>query len=152
MNKDIIIVGAFHEVVELCEDCGFNIIGIIDNNIKGEYLKIPILGTDNDISQLFKIYSHCCIVISPDSPLLRQKLFKLYSQVGFRFATVISPKANISRYATIGEGTIVQLGANVSAGTKIGTFVKINTNANIMHDNHVGNFSTIAPNAVLLDM
>lgn len=150
MNKDIIIVGAFHEVVELCEDCGFQIIGIIDNKLTGEFKNYPIIGTDDDINQLYLKYNHCEIVISPDSPSIRKKLVYLYAQVGFHFATMISPKAFISRSAIIGTGTVIQAGVNVSSGTKIGNFVRINTNANVMHDNVVGDFVTIAPNAVLL--
>ena len=150
MSKDVIIVGAFHEVVELCEDCGFLIVGIIDNNLHGKYLGYPILGTDNDRDRIHSEYPTCGVVISPDDPAVRMKLTKMYTDSGFLFATVISPKANISRSAIIGNGTVIQAGVNVSAGTTIGEFVKINTYANVMHDNEVGDFVTIAPNAVLL--
>jgi len=149
-SKDIILVGAFHEVIELCEDCGYNIVGIIDNCISGQYFGIPILGTDSDATSLYKTYSNCQLVITPDSPKVREELASLYSGLGYDFATVISPNASISRSAIIGKGTIIQTGVNVSAATKIGRFVKLNTNANVMHDNTIGDFSTIAPNAVLL--
>lgn len=148
--KEVILVGAFHEMVELCEDCGIRIAGIIDNNLAGSFSGIPILGTDYDAPRLYQEYSHCQLVITPDLPKVREKLFHLYSQVGFEFATIISPKANISRSAKICRGTIVQSGVNVSAATTIGSFVKLNTNANVMHDNVVGDYATIAPNAVLL--
>ena len=148
--KDIILVGAFREVIELCEECGIRIAGIIDNNLTGSFLGIPIIGTDNDANSLFQDYSHCQLVITPDLPKVRKKLFHLYRQVGFEFATIISPKADISRSAKIGVGTVIQSGVNVSAATTIGRFVKLNTNANVMHDNVVGDFATVAPNAVLL--
>lgn len=148
--KDVILVGAFHEMVELCEDCSISIVGIVDNNLTGSFLGIPIIGTDNDAARLFQEYSYCELVITPDSPKVREKLFQLYSKTGFEFATVISPKANISHSAKIGCGTVIQSGVNVSASTEIGNFVKLNTNANVMHDNVVGDFATIAPNAVLL--
>ena len=150
MNNKVIIVGAFHEMVELCEDCGFQIVGIIDNQHTGEYYGIPILGTDEDAEQIYREYSDCSIVLTPDLPKVRNKLSALYSQIGFQFATVISPKAIISRSAKIGQGTVIQACVNVSAGSTIGDFVKLNTYANIMHDDVVGNFATIAPNAVLL--
>lgn len=150
MNKKIIIVGAFHEMVELCEDCGYQIVGIVDNKLQGKFMGYPVIGTDAEANQLYTSYSDCDIVITPDVPAVRIKLSKLYSQAGFSFATVISPKATISRSATIGEGTIVQSGVNVSSSTVVGTFVKLNTNANVMHDNKVGDYATIAPNVVLL--
>ena len=149
-NKDIVLVGAFHEIIELCEDCGYSIAGIVDNSITGSYLGIPIIGTDNDAASLFDAYSSCQIVITPDNPMVRKKLVALYSRVGFDFATVVSPKATVSRSARIGKGTIIQAGVNISSATTVGGFVKINTNANVMHDCVIGDFTTIAPNAVLL--
>lgn len=148
--KEVILVGAFHEMVELCEDCGIHIAGIIDNNLTGSFLGIPIIGTDNDAPRLYQEYSHCELVVTPDSPKVRETLVQLYTEAGFEFTSIISPKANISRSAKIGRGTVIQSGVNVSAATKIGNFVKLNTNANVMHDNVVGDFATIAPNAVLL--
>ena len=150
MSNKVIIVGAFHEMIELCEDCGYQIVGIIDNQYTGEYGGIPIIGTDDEASRLYRDYSDCGIVITPDLPKVREKLFTLYSRIGFQFATVISSRAIISRSAKIGRGTVIQAWVNVSAGSTIGDFVKLNTHANIMHDDVVGNFSTIAPNAVLL--
>lgn len=150
MNNKVIIVGAFHEMIELCEDCGFQIVGIIDNQYTGDYNGIPILGTDDDASRLYHDYSDCNIVITPDLPKVREKLVALYAQVGYQFATVISPKAIISHSAKIGQGTVIQACVNVSASSTIGDFVKLNTYANIMHDDVVGNYATIAPNAVLL--
>ena len=148
--KEIILVGGFHEMIELCEDAGFNIVGIIDNELTGEYYGYPVIGTDKDAADIYQRYPNCHIVITPDSPRLRKKLVDHYRSAGFSFATVIHPAATISRYATIGEGTVVQLGVNVSANTKVGNFCKLNTGCNIMHDNIIGEYSTIAPNAVLL--
>lgn len=149
MNEPVIIVGAFCEIIELCEECGCTIIGCIDNREKSYYKGYPILGTDEDLNSLVN-YRHIPVVITPDKPYLRKKLFDLYHSQGFIFKTLISPKANVSPSATIGRGTIIQAGAHVSAEVYIGNFVKLNINANIMHECRVGNFSTVAPNAVLL--
>jgi sugar O-acyltransferase (sialic acid O-acetyltransferase NeuD family) len=148
--KEIILVGGFHEMIELCEEAGFNIIGIIDNELTGVYYGYPVIGTDNEASSLYKQYPNCQVVITPDSPRLRKKLVEFYHSAGFSFATIIHPAATVSRFATIGEGTVVQQGVNVSANTKIGDFCKLNTGCNVMHDNAIGNYATIAPNAVLL--
>lgn len=137
-------------MIELCENAGFNIMGIIDNELTGEYYGYPIIGTDNDAVSLYKNYPTCQIVITPDSPQLRKKLVDHYRSAGFSFATIIHPAATISRFASIGEGTVIQRGVNVSANSKIGDFCKLNTGCNVMHDNAVGNYATIAPNAVLL--
>ncbi len=148
--KDIILVGGFHEMIELCEDAGFNIIGIIDNDLTGECYGYPVIGTDNDATAINIQHPNCQIVITPDSPHIRKELVKLYQSAGFSFATIVHPAASISRYAQIGEGTVVQRGVNVSANTKIGSFCKLNTFCNVMHDNLISDYATIAPNAVLL--
>ncbi len=148
--KEIILVGGFHEMIELCEDAGYSIIGIIDNDLTGAYLGYQVIGTDNDAFAIYQQYPNCKVVITPDSPRLRMRLVEYYRSVGFSFTTIIHPSATISRFAKIGEGTVVQRGVNVSANTKIGNFCKLNTNCNVMHDNTIGDYVTIAPNAVLL--
>lgn len=151
MDKNrIILVGGFHEVIELCEMCRYDIVGIIDNNLSGKYYGYPIIGKDEDAEKLFQKYTDCKLVITPDSPKIREKLVQYYSSLGYAFATIISPEARISKTATIGKGSVVQSGVNVSSETQIGEFVKLNTNCNVMHDNVIGNYTTIAPNAVSL--
>ena len=143
---NIIMVGGFHEMVELCEDCGLNIVGIIDNKMSGTYEGVKIIGTDDDRHEIFKKYGDVPVVLTPDKPAIREKLYHLYKDAGFSFKTVISPTARISRTATIGVGTVIQDKVNVSSHTKIGDFVKLNTMSNVMHDCNVGGFTTIAPN------
>lgn len=150
MNKNIILVGGFHEVIELCEKAGFNILGIIDSQLQDSYLGYPVIGSDADAEILFSKYGKCKLVNTPDSPKIREKIVNLYEPLGWEFATIISPSANISKFATIGKGSIIQDGVNISAYTTIGNYVKLNINANIMHDNIISDFVTIAPNAVNL--
>lgn len=150
MDKDVVLIGGFHEVIELCEKAGFNIVGIIDDQLQDSYFGYPVIGSDADAKVLFPKYGKCKIVITPDSPKIREKLVNLYEPLGYDFATVISPSATISKFSTVGKGTIIQDGVNVSASTTIGNYVKLNTNANVMHDNMISDYVTIAPNAVIL--
>ena len=151
MDNEIILVGAFGEMIELAALCGKKVIGIIDNNnLNGTFRGIPIIGTDRDAISLFDTYFSIPVVISPDKPQARKELAQYYHSIGFSFSELISPYATISSSAKIGLGTVIQSHCNVSADSKIGEFVKLNTGANIMHDNSIGNYSTIAPNAVLL--
>ena len=97
MDKEIILVGGFHEIIELCEEIGYKIIGIIDNNLKESYWGYPIIGTDNMIKIISQNYKHIPLVITPDFPSTRKKLFLEYSKYGFEFETIISPTAKISK-------------------------------------------------------
>lgn len=150
MKKKVILVGGFHEIIELCEELDFNIIGIFDNNLKDQFLGYKILGEDKEAETLLDSYKKIPLIITPDSPTVRSRLFQLYSKLGYSFETIISKNARISKSAKIGEGTIIQDGVNVSANTIIGKFVKLNTGCNVMHDCIINDFVTIAPNAVIL--
>ena len=150
MNKEIILVGGFHEIIELCEEIGYKIIGIIDNNLKETYWGYPIIGTDDMIKNLTRKYKNIPLVITPDLTSTRKKLFLEYSKYGFEFETIISPMARISKSSIIGTGAIIQHQVNVSSNVRIGIFAKLNVGCNIMHDSTIGNFVTIAPNAVIL--
>ena len=150
MNKNkVIIIGAFHEMVELCEACRYEIAGIIDNHLTGQYHGHRILGSDA-VAGKMQQYSDIPLIITPDNPDKRKTLALYYAKHGFSFANIIHPKALVSRSAIMGKGVVVQYGVNISSNVQIHDFVRINTYANIMHDCSVGNYTTIAPNAVLL--
>lgn len=152
LENNIILVGSFHEIIELCESCKKCIIGIIekDNRLGNQYFGYKILGTDDMASDLYKEYKNVPLIATPDIPELRKKLVKYYSEIGFKFCDLIHPEANISKYAKIGNGVIIQKGANISTNANLGDFVKINSFANIMHDSLIGKFTSVAPNAVIL--
>ena len=150
MSKQIILIGGFHEMIELSEKCGYKIVGIIDNQLSGEYYGYPILGKDNDAEKIVSTYKNIPLVISVDSPIVRKKLVEYYNRLGCEFAKLISPEARVSKTATIDKGSVIQSGVYISSSTHIGCFVKLNVNCNVMHDNIVSDFVTIAPNAVSL--
>jgi UDP-N-acetylbacillosamine N-acetyltransferase len=150
MDNSVIIIGAFIETIEFIEKCGLKIDGIIDPNKSFSNLKYIILGDDDYLVENHEKYRESKLVLSPDLPKVRKKLFTLYNDLNFGFATAIAPTATISASAKIGEGAILQHGVNISSNVKIGDHVRINVNANVMHDSKVGRFSTIAPNAVIL--
>ena len=128
----------------------YNIIGIIDNNLKEEYFGYPVLGSDNDAKNIFVKYKDVPVVITPDLPSIRVNLACYYFSIGFKFENIISSNAKISKTADIGNGLIIQNGVNISSKVSLGNFVKLNTNANIMHDSIIGDYVTIAPNVVIL--
>ena len=146
--KEIIVIGGFSEVFELCEFCGYKIFGYVDSkNIYSEY---NYLGNDKEILKEFKKYNKYPIVISPDNSKVRRKLFDMYTGKGFNIISLVSPKAYVSKSAQIGKGCIIQSFCNVSCDVKLGRGVRLNTYSNIMHDVTIGDYSIIAPNSVLL--
>lgn len=149
MLKDIILLGYFIEAVELCEKAGYRICGIISNEGMGK-CQYPYLGNDKYVIAHKAEFNSIPLFMVPDAPDIREKLYYIYHENGFRFETVISPNATISSSASVGEGCMVQDSCNISSNVILGKCVRVNSCANIMHDTLVGDFTTIAPNAVIL--
>lgn len=146
----VILIGGFIETIELCERCGYKVVGIVDSNHCPEYDNYFYIGTDEHLFREKEKYIEIPVVITPDSPKIRRNLFALYKQNGFQIETVISPRANIAPSAIIGAGSIIQDNCNISSKVILEEGVHINSCANIMHETTVGKYSTIAPNAVVL--
>lgn len=144
---DVILIGYFNETAELCELCGCKIIGVVDSVKCQNY---PYLGNDETFMQDYYQYINVPLVITPDRPVIRERLFNIYSNLGFKFKTLISPHAMVSPSASISEGCMIQTLCNISSEVKLGKCVRINTCANVMHDSYIGDFSIVAPNAVVL--
>ena len=149
MLKDLIILGYFCEAVELCEKSGYSIVGIVDK-FPPKDNKYPYLGDDDYILNHDTQYHNIPFFMVPDSPMQRKCLYDLYHEKGFKFETVISPNALVSKSAELGEGCMIQDGCNISSGVKLGKMVRVNCMANIMHECIIDDFVTIAPSAVVL--
>ena len=80
---------------------------------------------------------------------LRWKLFEFFSEKGYRFASVISPKANLSNYLDLAEGVQIMMGAQVQTNASIGKNTIINTGAIVEHDCKIGAHNHLAPGVTL---
>lgn len=65
------------------------------------------------------------------------------------YISVIHPSANVSHYATIGDGCFIAAQSTVGVDAIIHDHSIINHNANIDHDSILYSFSSIAPSASL---
>ena len=68
--RKIILAGAFVELIELCEKCGYEIIGIADTACEDKYYGYDILGDDDYIIANKESYRDCNIVMVPDKTSL----------------------------------------------------------------------------------
>lgn len=74
---------------------------------------------------------------------------RLVGKINSTFDLLVHPSAVISKYAVIGEGSVVIAGGIINAQTSIGRHAIINTGARVGHDNIVGDFVHISPNVSL---
>lgn len=84
----------------------------------------------------------------PDS-YLRKHLATKFSKLGYRFATIVSPSAIVSRTAKLGGGVQVLPRATINASASVGEHTIINSCSLVEHDCSVESFVHIAPSATI---
>lgn len=144
MEKNLILIGGgghCKSVIEVAESAGYTILGILDKpeEVGKKVLAYEVIGVDDDIPQYIDKAEFIITVGFIKDPSLRIKLYNKVIQTGGKFATLIASTAYVSKYAKIGQGTVVMHQAFVNAGAEIGENVIVNTFANIEHDACIGN-------------
>lgn len=148
-TKPLILIGGgghCKSVIDVAESAGYTILGILDKPelVGTKVLDYEIIGTDDAIPQYVDKAEFLITVGQIKSPAIRQKLATLVEQAGGRFATIIANDAYVSKYATIGAGTVIMHKAVVNAEANIGEHCIINTMANIEHEVQIGDFCHIS--------
>ncbi len=155
----IIIGGGGHTrvLIDVLETMNATIEGIVtqDESILGQsVLGVPVLGLERDIkadaSRVLLVNGVGNRARTGDSGLkLRETVADRYKNMGFRFSTVISPHAVLSRHTVLSEGVQVLHDAVVQPVAHVGAHTIINSAAVVEHDCRIGMFGHIAPGAVL---
>ncbi len=137
-KKKIFVVGSGGHA-EACIDViekqkKFQIIGLIDIKKKKLFRKYKVLSNLDNLEKLKKKTKFVHIGIGQiKSPKLRIEIYEKFLKKGFKFPTIISPSAIVSKYAKIGDGSIVMHGSHIGPNVKIGNNCIINNFANIEH-------------------
>ena len=80
---------------------------------------------------------------------IKEKLYGLYKNKGFRFPTIVHPSSVISSSVMLGEGVIVAPNCVISPNVKVGIVTYINFQCGIGHDSVIGDFVQINPGSQL---
>jgi sugar O-acyltransferase (sialic acid O-acetyltransferase NeuD family) len=147
--KDLYIVGAGSQskyVIESCKE--YRLKGLIDviskQNIGKIINGIKIVCFLYDIEKYVDNKKAQVIVAYGDNAKKKEVVAFLTGK-RFKFATIISNKAYISKRTEIGEGCIINPNVTIMPNTKIGNHVMIHSGSVIEHDNEIGDFVNIAP-------
>lgn len=153
---DLILIGGgghCRSCIDVIESEGrYNIIGILDQKDQiGEIVSgYKVIGNDDDIFiYAQKDYFFLITIGQLENPELRIKIFNLIKKYNGKLATVISPRAYISRTASVGDGSIIMHDALVNAHAVIGYNCIINTKALIEHDCNISSHSHISTSSVV---
>lgn len=142
-QKNLILVGGgghCKSVIDVAESAGYNILGILDmpEEVGKSVLNYKVIGTDDEIPQYTDVAEFIITVGFIKNPAIRIRLFNRIKDAGGKLATIIASTAHVSRYAAVGEGSVIMHQAVVNAGANIGENCIINTFCNIEHDAMIG--------------
>ena len=142
MKPLILIGGGGHcrSVIEAAESAGNSILGVLDmpEEVGKTILSTKVIGTDDDVPAYVDKAEFVITVGFIKNPATRIKLYNKVKEAGGKLATIVASTAHVSKYAIIGEGTVVMHQAFVNAGAKVGNNVILNTFTNVEHDAVIG--------------
>ena len=152
--KPLLLVGGgghARACIDVIESEGdFEIQGIVER-IGGEQAPVlgyPVIGSDADLAALLAATPSVLITVGQvKSPGTRVALYELLLRLGGEFPCIVSPTSYVSKYSTIGGGTIVMHGAIINATSSVGHNCVINSQALIEHDVAVGDHCHISTGA-----
>lgn len=156
MEKRLILIGGgghCKSCIDVIEQEGrYKICGILDQKerIGQKVLNYEIIGTDEMIGRLISEgFSFLITIGQIETAGPRVRLFQELRSLDAELATVVSPRAYVSQYASIGEGSIIMHHALVNAGASVGCNCIVNSKALIEHDASIADHCHISTAAAI---
>ncbi len=156
MNEPLLILGGGGHssvLVDILRQQNRDIIGVVTPSLSAErqvFKGILHFSSDDDVlnfnTSKIKLVNG---IGSLPQQTLRTKMYEKFSQLGYKFETIIDNRAIVSSYAQLGDGVQIMAGAIIQTGAVIGDNSIINTGAIIEHDCNIGKHNHIAPQATL---
>jgi UDP-perosamine 4-acetyltransferase len=156
MPADVIVIGAgghARVVIDALQRSGVTVLGVCDPTLSSGSagpLGVPCLGSDAALES----YDRSAVLLvngigSIGDPALRITVYQRMTAAGWKFYSLVHPKAVIGTECTIASGAQIMAGAILQPGTHVGENAIVNTAASIDHDCRIGDHAHIAPGAVL---
>ncbi len=134
----------------ILESRGMEPAGFFDQRTGGEGpCGWPILGDETSLVENWPGFGLDGVVVAIGDNRARRRIFERLAVAGIPLVSPIHRRAQVSRFARIGAGTVVCAGAVVGPGAVIGDNCIINTGASVDHDCRVKDHAHICPGAVL---
>lgn len=150
--KRLAILGASGHgkvVADCAECCGWESICFFDDAWpdKQNNGAWPVIGNTDSLLQRLNEFDGVLVAIGNNR--VRETRQQLLADRGAALPVLIHPSARVSRYATLGAGSVVFANAVVNADCRIGAAAILNTAATVDHDCLLGNAVHISPGAHL---
>lgn len=129
---------------------GRPVAGYIAPDLPSRLNGVAYLGPDEALGSINPGEAEIAVAIgSVKATRVRQRLFEAASKQGFRFATIVHPRAIVDPSARLGQGTQVMAGAIIQAASDIGDSAIINSGAIIEHGCSIGAHVHVSSGAVI---
>lgn len=153
--KNVAIIGSAELAKQiafwLASDNKYKCVGFFDNEHSGTIVTGPILGTDDDVVNLYKkrVFDELIIGIGYIHFHLRELLFDTFTKEGISFSTFIHKSAFVADSANIYEGTVIYPRAVLDKDVIIEKDCIININTTVSHNSTIKGHSFLSPSCVI---
>lgn len=152
MTQPIVVLGAggfARQTLSLVHDINaieakYDVIGFLAPETPPEPIPLPVLGTDEQLSEIDASY-----VVGIGIPHVRARLDELARQAGRDTVTLIHPQSSIETGVDRDAGCVILPGARLQTGTTLGRHVLVNANAVIGHDCKIADHVVLSPLSVV---
>lgn len=150
--KRLAILGASGHgkvVADTAECCGWPIVEFFDDAWPARQSNGSWAVTGDSAVLLARLLEFDSVVVAIGNNAMRQAKLIALQAANAHLATLIHPSATVSRYAVMGEGSVVFAGAVVNADARIGLGAILNSGCRVDHDCVLGDAVHISPGACL---
>jgi sugar O-acyltransferase (sialic acid O-acetyltransferase NeuD family) len=117
--------------------------GFLDDDVaqlNGFDLEHSIVGSLQDTN----IPKGAMLIMGIANPILKEKVYKFYSDLEIKFVTYIHATATVGKYVELAEGCVICPNATLTTNIKVGLCTTINAHCSIGHDAMIGSFTTLS--------
>lgn len=152
MRKQLLLFPCNGNAIEALDAIGsaYEVIGFVDDQLEKQqsgWNGIPVYGRE-----AFQRFPSAFVLAVPGSPTSFQLRNNIIADLGIaehRWATVVHPSAQISKYAEVGFNTLIMAGVVCTASSKVGNHVCVLPNTVIHHDSAIGHYSLLGSGIVV---
>lgn len=141
MNLLILGAGGHGKVCAEIARKTYEKISFLDDNSADAIGKVSEI--ENFVSEYDEIF------VAFGNPKIRKEWLEKAKALGYQIATIISEKSLVSKFTSIGEGSVIMGGAIIQTGASLGSGVIISASAVVDHDAIVKDYCHINVGAIV---